>query len=231
MSSRPAGVVGKGVGSSEMNCTTVKVMLKEELHLIVPVICARVQDVVEEGVKKNVEANVEQKKSWANIAQGYKEEIAKVAVINKDMVKSVVTESNKNQAEITESNINHEQWQRIRRKMNIIIRKVPECNSEDIDARIKHDRTWLVENTDIKKDDIVRCMRPGQKRDGNPRPLICQLKNEDLVQRYTEHGKGSKIGDGLPKDSLFINVDLSPADQESDFQARKVRKESRRGQA
>ena len=40
MSSRPAGVVGKGVGSSEMNCTTVKVMLKEELHLIVPVICA-----------------------------------------------------------------------------------------------------------------------------------------------------------------------------------------------
>ena len=115
--------------------------------------------------------------------------------------------------------------------MNIIIRKVPECNSEDIDARIKHDRTWLVENTDIKKDDIVRCMRPGQKRDGNPRPLICQLKNEDLVQRYTEHGKGSKIGDGLPKDSLFINVDLSPADQESDFQAQKVRKESRRGQA
>ena len=50
-------------------------------------------------------------------------------------------------------------------------------------------------------------------------------------KKKTRYATGSKIGDGLPKDSLFINVDLSPADQESDFQARKVRKESRRDEA
>ena len=170
---------------------------------------------------------MEQKKTYADMAKGFEDKIVKVATVNKEMMESVVTTSNTKQAEITESNLNHEQWQRLRRQNNVIIRKVPECNSDDIAARVKYDRNWVIDNTDIAEGDIVRCTRPGQRREGKPRPLICQLKNEELVQRYTEHGKGSKIGDGPPSDSLYINKDLSPADQESDFLARKVRKESR----
>ena len=227
MSSVPAVAGPSPPGLSGQNCQTVGLMMKEQLHLQVPIITACVKDVMDAGVKKIIDSNADQKKTWADMAKGYEDKVAKVATLNRDMLEDVVSSSNQKQAERTESNINHEQYERLRRKMNVIIRKVPESDSEVISERIRHDREWLIENTDIKEVEIVRCMRPGQKRPGKPRPLICQLKDEDLVQRYTDYGKGSKIGDGLPKDSLFINVDLSPADQEADFRARKVRKDSR----
>ena len=227
---------------SEKGCSTLSVMMSDKLHGLseviiatmkgesekqVPRIIDAVRQEVEKGVTKMAEGIVEQKKTYADMAKGFEDKIVKVATVNKEMMESVVTTSNTKQAEITESNLNHEQWQRLRRQNNVIIRKVPECNSDDIAARVKYDRNWVIDNTDIAEGDIVRCTRPGQRREGKPRPLICQLKNEELVQRYTEHGKESKIGDGPPSDSLYINKDLSPADQESDFLARKVRKESR----
>ena len=227
---------------SEKGCSTLSVMMSDKLHGLseviittmkgesekqVPRIINAVRQEVEKGVIKIAEGIVEQKKTYADMAKGFEDKIVKVATVNKEMMESVVTTSNTKQAEITESNLNHEQWQRLRRQNNVIIRKVPECNSEDIAARVKYDRNWVIDNTDIAEGDIIRCTRPGQRREGKSRPLICQLKNEELVQRYTEHGKGSKIGEGPPNDSLYINKDLSPADQESDFLARKVRKESR----
>ena len=49
-----------------------------------------------------------------------------------------------------------------------------------------------------------------------------------MVQQYTNFGRGSKIGDGNPKDSFFVNLDLSPADQEADFLARKANSERKK---
>ena len=86
-----------------------------------------------------------------------------------------------------------------------------------------YDRKWIIENTDIDEGDIVRCHRLGARNSRRARPLIILLKSEELVQQYTDHGRGSKIGDGAPKDSLYVNIDMSPADQEADFQRRKGR--------
>ena len=52
---------------------------------------------------------------WPIQFKGFEDKIVKVATVNKDMMESVVTTSNTNQAEITESNLNHEQWLRLRR--------------------------------------------------------------------------------------------------------------------
>ena len=110
----------------------------------------------------------------------------------------------------------------------MIVRGVPESNSDVIATRIEHDLKWIMQETDIAKDDIVRCYRPGQRKKDKPRPLICVLKTEEMVQQYTNFGRGSKIGDGNPKDSFFVNLDLSPADQEADFLARKANSERKK---
>ena len=39
-------------------------------------------------------------------------------------------------------------------------------------------------------------------------PLICVLKTEEMVQQYTNFGRGFKIGDWNPKESFFVNLDL-----------------------
>jgi hypothetical protein len=86
----------------------------------------------------------------------------------------------------------------------------------------------------VDKDDIVKCYRPGRSSEKRIRPLICVLKTEELVQKYTNYGKGCKISNGdedqdeSAKEAMFINVDLSPADQLADFRARQVRKANRR---
>ena len=68
----------------------------------------------------------------------------------------------------------------------------------------------------------------GKRISLGPRPLICVLKTEEMVQQYTNFGRGSKIGEGNPKDSYFVNLDLSPADQEADFLARKANSERKK---
>ena len=224
-----AGVSPATRGSSgELNCQTVGLMMKEQLHLQVPVIAARVKDVIEAGVKKIIDSNVEQKKTYAEMSKGLEEKVAKSAKINKEMMEDVVKSGNVEQAKKTEANLNLEAYERLKRKQNVIVRGVPESNSEVIATRIEHDLKWIIVETDIAKDDIVRCYRPGQRKKNTPRPLICVLKTEEMVQQYTNFGRGCKIGDGNPKDSFFVNLDLSPADQEADFLARKANSERKK---
>jgi len=203
-------------------------MMKEQLQLQIPVIAARVKDVMEVGVKKIMDSNAEQKKSYAEMAKGIEERVTKSVKMNKEMMEDVVKTGNVEQAKKTEANINLEAYERLKRKQNVIVRGVPEADSDDIATRIEHDLEWIIQETDIAKDDIVRCYRPGQRKRNKPRPLICVLKSEELVQQYTNFGRGSKIGEGPPKDSLFVNLDLSPADQEADFLARKANNERKK---
>ena len=212
----------------ELNCQTVGLMLKEQLHLQVPVIAARVKDVMDAGVKNIVDSYAEQKKTYAEMSKGLEEKVARSAKMNKEMVENVVKSGNVEQAKKTEANLNLEAYERLKRKQNVIVRGVPESNSDVIATRIEHDLKWIMQETDIAKDDIVRCYRPGQRKKDKPRPLICVLKTEEMVQQYTNFGRGSKIGDGNPKDSFFVNLDLSPADQEADFLARKANSERKK---
>ena len=230
ISSGPAvsGVRQATRGSGELNCHTVGLMMKEQLNLQVPVIAARVKDVMDAGVKKIVDSYAEQKKTYAEMSKGLEEKVAKSAKINKEMVEDVVKSGNVEQAKKTEANLNLEAYERLKRKQNVIVRGVPESNSDVIATRIEHDLEWIIHETDIVKDDIVRCYRPGQRKKDKPRPLICVLKTEEMVQQYTNFGRGSKIGEGNPKDSYFVNLDLSPADQEADFLARKANSERKK---
>jgi len=208
---------------SSKDCNTLKTMFKQELQMQIPIIRATVKEVVEMGVNKIVEQDAAQKKSWADMAEEFKSNSTKVQAVNKDMFESVLRVENKKQAEKTEANLNYEASQRQSRRKNVVIRGVPESSSEIINDRVIYDRKWIKEHTDIDEGDIVRIHRPGMRNNRKARPLIILLKSEELVQQYTDHGRGNKIGDGAPKESLYVNIDMSPADQEADFQRRKSR--------
>ena len=226
-------------GLDSKTCGTLKTIFKDELHAINPVLRVTVSEAVKVAVTAAVESNVktqfvEQKKTFADMARGLNDTIAKKAGMDKDMLTEVFRTENGDMLEKTEQNLNREQWEREVRKKNVVIRKLPECKSEDPKARFTHDMNWLTEEAGVEKDDIVKCYRPGRRSEMKIRPLICVLKTEELVQKYTNYGKGSKISNGddheeeTTKDALFINVDLSPADQLADFRARQVRKANRR---
>ena len=226
-------------GLDSKTCGTLKTMVKDELHAINPVLRVTVNEAVHLAVKAAVESNVknqfvEQKKTFADMAKGLNDTIVKKSGMDKDMLTEVFRTENGEMLEKTEQNLNREQWEREVRKKNVVIRKLPECNSEDPKARYTHDMNWLTEEAGVDKDDIVKCYRPGRRSEKRIRPLICVLKTEELVQKYTNYGKGCKISNGdedqdeSAKEAMFINVDLSPADQLADFRARQVRKANRR---
>ena len=226
-------------GLDSKTCGTLKTIFKDELHAINPVLRVTVSEAVQVAVTAAVESNVknqfvEQKKTFADMARGLNDTIAKKAGMDKDMLTEVFRTENGDMLEKTEQNLNREQWEREVRKKNVVIRKLPECKSEDAKARFTHDMNWLTEEAGVEKNDIVKCYRPGRRSEMKIRPLICVLKTEELVQKYTNYGKGFKISNGDDdeddgtKDAMFINIDLSPADQLADFRARQVRKANRR---
>ena len=99
------------------------------------------------------------------------------------MLTEVFRTENGDMLEKTEQNLNREQWEREVRKKNVVIRKLPECKSEDAKARFTHDMNWLTEEAGVEKNDIVKCYRPGRRSEVKIRPLICVLKTEELVQK------------------------------------------------
>ena len=120
--------------------------------------------------------------------------------------------------------------QKDRRRKNIVIRGVPESESEVNEERFAHDIQFLVGEADIQKSDIIRCFRVGSKdpekraqrvKNGKSpyRALVCELPTEADVIAQTNGGSGHrfKVGDK----EYWINRDLTPAQQLAGFRFRK----------
>jgi len=228
---------GKTVSSGDVKvldsrmCGTLKTIIKDELHAINPVLITTVKDAVKGALETNVKGLfVEQKKSWADMAKGLNDTVARKTALDKDMVAEVFKAEGGQMLKKTEENLNYEQYERQNRKKNIVVRRLPECDSLDPQKRYKHDLGWLTGTARIEEADIVRCFRPGKRSNERTRPLVCVLKTEELVREHTNDGKGQKIEDEDvdDKDAVYINIDLSPADQLTDFHARQERKARRK---
>ena len=207
-------IKGSNVSNTGTNCNTLRIMMKEELNLVNNVIATT----VERTVKTHVESKT---KLWSELLKQ-----KTTVTVDKDMVEDIVEKNSLKLVDSTEKRNSSTEYERQKRKKNVVIRNFPECPSEDNDQKVKYDTNFLTGECLIDRDDIVTCYRAGKKLPGRIRPLICVLKNEEMVNEYTRNGSGSNVGEKKkPEDRLrpyWINRDLCSADAAAAFRARQA---------
>lgn len=112
--------------------------------------------------------------------------------------------------------------EREKRRLNVVIMKVPESKAPSAEQRRADDIRYCHEELEMKKEDIQKVWRAGKKEadsDDYCRPLIIQLVNESAVDYWTDGGKGYKTESGV-----WINKDLCKADRKANFLARSERR-------
>jgi len=215
MSSPPAaGQNQNQVSGNDGN--TIRLILKEELHLTSSVMATQ----IEEKVTKAVVAKT---KAWTEILK------TKQSVnLDKDMLEEIVNKSSDHVVESSEIKNSDTEYQRRRRLRNVVIQKVPECEDKDPKAgekRKSFDMKFVTQTLGIDKNDVVSCFRAGKhSRDAvKPRPLIVTLKTDELVEWHSDQGNGYRVENlNNPKEPFWINKDLCAADAEAGFRARKA---------
>ena len=133
--------------------------------------------------------------------------------------------------EDTKSKADAENYERMRKVRNIVIKGVEESSSDDTSKRIKHDTDFVVNECGINGEDIVKIFRAGKPKSGNMesdsevknsprmRPIIVTLVTPELAKATHKHGLGMKIND-----NIWINQDLTLSERIAAFKARKARR-------
>ncbi|KAL5260511.1 hypothetical protein ACHWQZ_G003491 [Mnemiopsis leidyi] len=199
------------------DCGTIKVMVRDELHAIQPVIKATIEDavrnVLSESVcsKEDVEHVVKSYADAARTAQKNVIEEAAVAQSSKKVVESVVRQLDADKVE------------REKRKFNVVVLNAPEPKKELApEDKKKEDLKFCHSTLGIPAKDIEVCWRAGKIDESKPeycRPLVIKLKDEDLVNEWSKDGKGHKTASGH-----WINKDLCAADRKANFLSREARR-------
>ncbi|KAL5268587.1 hypothetical protein ACHWQZ_G002438 [Mnemiopsis leidyi] len=199
------------------DCGTMKVMVRDELRAIQPVIKATIEDavrnVLSESVcsKEDVEHVVKSYADATKTAQKKVIEEAAVAQSSKRVVESVVRQLDADKVE------------REKRKLNVVVLNTPEPKKESSpEDKKKEDLKFCSSILGIPVRDIEVCWRAGKMDESKPeycRPLIIKLKDEDLVNEWSKDGKGHKTASGH-----WINKDLCAADRKANFLSREARR-------
>ena len=204
-------------GSSSNDCG-MKVIVRDELHAIQPVIRATVENAVRSLISKSVcskEDVADVVKSYADVTRESQREVIKEAAL---------TQSSKNVVESVVRKMDADKVEREKRKSNVVVLKVPEPEKESsAEEKKKEDKVFCSEVLGIPSKDIEACWRAGKTDGSNPdycRPLVIKLKSEELVNEWTKDGRGHKTAS-----SHWINRDLCAADRKANFLAREQRRE------
>ncbi|MCP4459078.1 MAG: hypothetical protein GY816_13805 [Cytophagales bacterium] len=133
------------------------------------------------------------------------------------------TKSTKQVVEEVARKIDSDKVERERRKLNVIVMKVPESNAPSSGQRQADDLKFCYDELKMKKTDIDKVWRAGKKpvdlKEEFYRPLIIKLVDEDAVDWFTDGGSGF-----LSESGYWINKDLCEADRLANFQAREERR-------
>ncbi|KAL5248332.1 hypothetical protein ACHWQZ_G017497 [Mnemiopsis leidyi] len=202
---------------SSSNCGTIKVMVRDELNAIQPVIKVTVENAVRNILTKSVcsKDDVENVvKSYAEVTQeSQKKAIQQVSV----------AQSSKVVAENVVRKLDADKVEREKRKTNVVILKAPEPNKNSTaEQKRAKDNEFCTSVLKIPASDIEVCWRAGKLDESKPdycRPLVIKLKDEALVKEWTKEGKGHRTESGH-----WINQDLCAADRRANFQAREERR-------
>lgn len=117
-----------------------------------------------------------------------------------------------------------DQYERQRRKKNVVIKNVNESEADTSDQQKIEDTTKASEILNVDEEDIEHIFRVGKPpREGDgPRVLIITVKTPELASSLHGHGRGRCVTN--PDDDemlLWINQDLIHADRRANYLARK----------
>ena len=140
-----------------------------------------------ENIRNEFRTEIDQKMQEFETRVRKCEKIESNPAIN-SVIKKVVDESLPMQ--------NHEEEKLIeRKKNNLIYFKIPEINSESIEARIRHDFERLKDingEDNIDAQEISNVFRVGKKSE-TARPLIVKFKDQITKEKYIERTFGKKL--------------------------------------
>ena len=207
---------------------TLQLLIKEELHLINPVICTTIKNELQKCLpseiysKKDIkelleESNCKAVKSYADItATSQKKVIDELSAVQttKEVVKEVT------------SQLGVESIEREKRRLNLCVMKAPESTKNGAKDRQDDDTTFCVTTLGIPKEDIESCHRAGKKKDDDStfnRPLIIKMKNQKAHTTWSDNGRGYLV----TGTKYYINPDLCKADRDANFRVRKERQRRR----
>ena len=207
---------------------TLQLLIKEELHLINPVIRTTIKNELQKCLpseiysKKDIkelleESNCKAVKSYADItATSQKKVIDELSAVQttKEVVKEVT------------SQLGVESIEREKRRLNLCVMKAPESTKNGAKDRQDDDTTFCVTTLGIPKEDIESCHRAGKKKDDDStfnRPLIIKMKNQKAHTTWSDNGRGYLV----TGTKYYINPDLCKADRDANFRVRKERQRRR----
>ena len=203
--------------SSSNDCGTLKVIVRDELHAIQPVIKVTVENAVRNLLSQSVCSKEDIKavvKSYADVAKETQKEVieqASLAQSSKNVVESVVRKMDADKVE------------REKRRTNVVVLSAPEPNKDSSsEEKQKEDKNFCTSVLGIPSKDIKVCWRAGKADESNPdfrRPLVIRLRDEELVKEWTKDGRGHKTESGH-----WINRDLCAADRKANFLSREERR-------
>ena len=194
---------------------TIRLILKEELHVTSGMMAAQIGDKVNQAITTKT-------KSWAEALKK-----KSTVVVDKDAMEEIVNSTTDHSVKSNEMKASDTEHQRRRRIRNIVVKKVAECTDKDPKKRMAFDMRFLNEVLGVGQGEILTCFRAGARRtnaDPNkPRPLVCSLKTADDVEYWTDGGKGWRVENPEDRNKPYwINRDLCAADADVGFRARKA---------
>ncbi|KAL5263848.1 hypothetical protein ACHWQZ_G005055 [Mnemiopsis leidyi] len=203
--------------SSSNDCGSMKVIIRDELHAIQPVIRVTVENAVRNLLSNSVCSKEDIKevvKSYADVAKESQREVIQQASL---------AQSSKNVVETVVRKMDADKVEREKRRTNVVVLNAPEPDKESSsEEKNKEDSNFCSKSLGIPAKDIAVCWRAGKADESNPeycRPLIIKLKNEELANEWTKDGRGHKTASGH-----WINKDLCAADRKASFLSREERR-------
>ena len=205
------------ISGSQADCGIFRVMLKDELHSIQPVIRVTVENAVRKLLpnticsKEDVESAI---KSYADVTRESQKKVIEEATL---------TQSSKNVVESVVRKLDADKVEREKRVLNVVVLNAPESPKEaSSEQKKKEDTDFCINVLGMDNEDFQSCWRAGKVDESKPnycQPLVVQMVDEGTVDEWTNNGKGFKTDSGY-----WINNDLCSADRRANFIARQERR-------
>ena len=209
--------VSPSVSTSVSECNTLKVIIKDELLAIQPLLRVTVENAVRKLLPKTICSKEDVQSAVKTYADVTKESQKKI------IEEASLTQSSKTVVENVVRKLDADKIEREKRKLNAVVLKVPEPSKDaSSEQKRKEDMEFCKNVLKMERADFETCWRAGKIDESKPdycRPLIIQMTDSERISDWTREGKGLETESGY-----WVNKDLCSADRRSNFLSRQERR-------